>query len=315
MTKNKTSRNKHQGNALVLALLIVSVTSVIAYALIDASTFAVRRTTQTNQMDACRQAVHAAELHSFQLLEPPHQNEKEAKITTDSQDWTRPFEMELEDGITISGQLRDLQGQFNINLLKEKKAAGPYTPELVFSRLLTSLHIPEAQALQQNVVNWIREDILPEDQFYLEQKPPYRAAHMPLSSVTELRLIQGFNDSIVTKITPFLSALTEGNVNVNTASAEVLAALLDAPLGSARTLMDERQAYPFASNQEFVQRAMSKGIAIPDQEALEALISVDSKYFLLKSTATCKKTSLISYSLIKRVSETQLAVYQRTQRL
>lgn len=313
--KNQRLPNKGiKGNALVLALMIVAVTSVIAYALIETSTFAVRRTTQLNDMDMCRQAVHAAELYAGGLLNQPQ--EPGQMITQLQQPWARPFEMQLGKDIALQAQVSDLQGQFNINLLQNNMPPSAYTPEAIFTRLLVLLDIADSQTLSQALTHWVQEATTESDQVYLERTPAYRAGHASLASISELQLIQGFSQQTMALLTPYVSALPQGmNINVNTASAEVLAALLNTSSSTARTLVDERMAYAFKNNQEFLQRAMAKAIAIPDQGAVQEMISVNSQYFLLKTTATCKKTTLISYSFIKRLSEGQTKVYQRTQQL
>lgn len=305
---------KMRGSALVLALMIVAVTSAIAYALIETSTFAVRRTTQINEVDTCRQAVRAAELYAIDLLyqEPGH----DEMITDLEQNWAIPFEMQLQQEVGLQGQVSDLQGKMNINLMRAHTQAGVYTPELIFTRLLVALNIQDAQSVQQHVVHWLGAETTQDDQIYLQRNPAYRAAHAPLSSISELQLIEGITAERMALLAPFVSALPESeNINVNTAPAEVLAALLDTSPSAARVLINERMAYPFKNTQEFINRAMAKAIAISDQGALGEMISVNSRYFLLKTVAMCRKTTLISYSFINRSAEGQASVYQRTQQL
>lgn len=306
------SRNK--GNALVLAMMIVAITAAIAYALIETSTFSVRRTMQINNNDICKQAVHAAEIYAMQLLEQP--TDKPPLITELDQLWAVPYELQLAKDITLNAALIDMQGQFNVNLLRQAGQEGIYSPDLVFSRLLVLLNIADAQNLQQSLTTWLSDSGSESDLFYLERTPPYRSAHLALSSISELSLVQGFLPQRTAILYPYVSALSESaNINVNTAPAQVLAALLNTSEGAARSLVDERMAYPFKDSNEFVQRAISKGIAVPDQGALTNMVNVNSQYFLLKTTAECKNSPLISYSFIERTSKGHAKVYRRTQEL
>lgn len=303
-----------KGNALVLAMMIVAITSVIAYALIETSTFAVRRTAQLNTMDMCKQAAHASELYAIELLVQP--KEEGPVITELTQDWALPFEMRLEQGITLKAQVSDLQGQFNLNLLRSPPSIEVYAPEAIFTRLLVLLNIGSAQDLQQSLSEWLVETSSESDQVYLERKPAYRPAHASLVSVSELGLIKGYTQAIRTLLNSQVSALPDAtNINVNTASAEVLAALLNTSVSAGLNLVDERMSYPFKSSQEFTQRAQAKGIPMPDQGALAHMVSVNSRYFLLKTTATCNKMTLISYSFMERSAEGQVKVYRRTQQM
>lgn len=303
-----------KGSALVLAMMIVAITSVIAYALIETSTFAVRRTTQLNNMDMCKQAAHASELYAKELLTQA-KNEIPA-LTELTQPWAQPFEMQLEQGIRLKAQISDLQGKFNINLLRSQGQEGIYTPELIFSRLLVLLNIGTAQTLQQSLTDWLGDPDSESDQVYLERKPAYQPAHNALASISELGLIQGYTAPIRTLLDPLVSTLPEDkNININTAPAEVLAALLNSTLSVGLNLVEERLSLPFNSTQEFTQRVSAKGIAITDQPSLLNMITINSQYFLLKTTATCNKTTLISYSFIERSPEKEPFVYRRTQQL
>ncbi len=302
-----------RGNALVLAIFIVMVTAAIAYALITTSSFAVRRTAQLNSMDMCWQAAQASEIFAETLLKKPKGQEE--LPTSLQEDWALPFELQLASNVSLTGQITDLQGQFNINSLIGSQEGGIYSPALIFNRLLTLLNIPDAQHLAQNVSEWVNEGKPQSDQTYLQLTPTYRASHLPMSSITELNLIVGFSEPIFTQIEPYISALPAGLINVNTAPAHVLAALLDTPLHNAEALVHDRANYAFKDKAEFINRAKAKGVMITEEGALQDMYEVSTSYFLLKTTATCQKTTFISYSFIKRLPQAQLTVYQRTSQL
>ncbi len=68
----------------------------------------------------------------------------------------------------------------------------------------------------------------PEDAYYQEQDPPYRAANRPLMSVDELRMIEGFDGPLVEGLRPYVTVFPYaggGGVNLNTAPPHILALL------------------------------------------------------------------------------------------
>ncbi len=112
--------------------------------------------------------------------------------------------------------------------------------------------------LARNLIDWVDEDGTrliggPEDAYYQDQIPPYRAANRPLLSVDELALIEGFDRELVDALRPYVGVhpLAGGDgINPNTAPSYVLAALYHGPPGdrrladadSVRALLDIRAA-------------------------------------------------------------------------
>jgi len=92
--------------------------------------------------------------------------------------------------------------------------------------------------LSQAIIDWIDDDngqaktTIPdgaEDGYYMNLATPYRTANTPLQSVSELRLIKGFEDNKTYEaIAPLVCAFgVPASINVNTAPEEVLNSLAD----------------------------------------------------------------------------------------
>jgi len=312
----RSSIDSMRGNALVLALLIVAVTSIIAYALIETSSFAVRRTQLITNKGACVEAVHAAESYAMKILDQQGQQDKFGTYTSLDQDWALPFEMILDKDIKLTGQINDLQEKFNVNLLAREGKESVHSPGLSFSRLLFSLGLGNGQALQDAVAHWVGSQSSHQDAYYLERDPPYRAAHVPLVSISELNLIQGFDLEITAILRPYVAALPDNaRMNLNTMVPKVLASVLDTQEDLLASLMEDRKINPFTTVSEFSDRARSRGINVKDQAAFEDMVTTNSRYFLLSTTLVCQKTTMKRYSLIERVMTGEAWVYQRTSNL
>ena len=88
----------------------------------------------------------------------------------------------------------------------------------------------------------------------------------PFADVWELRYVRGFSDSLVARLTPFLTTRGTGAINVNAATPEVLAALPGMTAETTRRLMMNRGAAP-----------------VPNADALAGLLSPAARATLLAS--------------------------------
>jgi general secretion pathway protein K len=104
----------------------------------------------------------------------------------------------------------------------------------------------DAKQLADNLLDFadpndVRQSGGPEDAYYQEQTPPYRAWNKPLVSLSQLRLIEGFDARLAAQLERYLTVhpfAGKSGINVNTAPAHVLALLFRLD-GSDYQLVDE----------------------------------------------------------------------------
>jgi len=252
----KTSHIKTQrqtGTALVTALLIVALASVIATAMLKQQHVDIRRAENMVKGDQAVLYLQAGENWVRQLLARDRLVNKSDSL---SDNWAKIDETFDIDGGAIQISVEDYQGRFNLNNLLDQEGK-PSKPDLAqFRNLLVALEIdPE---LAQPVLDWIDADInvsLPtgaEDQEYLALEQPYRTANSLFVSSSELMLIKGFNREIFDKLAPYIAALPKRiEINVNTASIPVLAAVLGVSLGEAEGVFNGRPEQGYQDIAEF----------------------------------------------------------------
>jgi len=103
----------------------------------------------------------------------------------------------------------------------------PAAPGVV-ERLLATLDLPAA--LAPALADWIdRDDDARADGAERAWYDAVAPANAPLRSLGELALVRGFDAELVERLRPFLTVTSEGRVNPNTASREVLQAWLGDP--------------------------------------------------------------------------------------
>ena len=206
--------------------------------------------------------------------------------------------MPVENG-ELAGYIEDQQGLFNLNNLV--KGGKVNLAQLAhFQRLLSVLGLPAA--LAGALVDWIDADSEPqpqggaEDETYLALQPPYLAANRPLTDVAELALVRGFDDSVRARLRPFVTALPRFTaVNANTASPEVLAAVVEGlGLDGARAVVAQRERAYFRSWDEFF-RQLPPGLIVPTEN-----ISVSSDYFMATLRVTIGGAQARAVALLAR---------------
>jgi general secretion pathway protein K len=98
-----------------------------------------------------------------------------------------------------------------------------------FARLLAALDLPPA--LADTLGDWIDPDDRPRPQgaerdWYLGRRPPLLPANAPLSAVSHLGLVRGFDPAAQAVLAPYVAVAGERTLNPNTAPPTVLAAWL-----------------------------------------------------------------------------------------
>jgi general secretion pathway protein K len=206
--------------------------------------------------------------------------------------------MPVENG-ELAGYIEDQQGRFNLNNLV--KGGRVNLAQLAnFQRLLSVLGLPTA--LAGALVDWIDADSEPqpqggaEDETYLAMQPPYLAANRPLIDVAELALVRGFDDAVRARLRPFVTALPRFTaVNANTASPEVLAAVVEGlGLDGARAVVAQRERAYFRNWGEFF-RQLPPGLIVPTEN-----ISVSSDYFMATMRVTIGGAQARGLALLER---------------
>ena len=275
-------RVRQQGVAIVLAM------SVVALAALAATAMMVTQSTWSRQVELT--AGHG----QAQLLIQAGLDWARAVLSDDRRSSNvdhlgEPWALQLppipvENG-SLVGHIEDQQGKFNLNnLLKGGKVNLAQLAH--FRRLLSILALPPA--LADALADWIDADNEPqpqdgaEDAYYLSLQPPYLAANRLLIDVAELALVRGFDDNVRARLRPFVTALPRFTaVNANTASPEVLAAVVEGlDLDGARALIAQRERAYFRNWSDFFNQ-LPPGLIVPTEN-----ISVSSDYFIATTRIT-----------------------------
>ncbi|MCO8314140.1 type II secretion system minor pseudopilin GspK [Pseudomonas mandelii] len=286
---------KQRGMAIISALLIAAVVAVIAGGMLT------RQTVFTRSLEAEQLRVQGAwVLHggieiSRQLLWDARRRDP---LTRLDQPWAQPLVMARYDGrdLPFEGRLEDEQGKFNLrNLVANERID---EEQLVnFQRLcqLIGVNGTLSQRISQRVIASYPRLLNPE---LADKAPPnsgfdsgrdtspnaVRKPQLPtrpmLRNLDDLRSVEGMNDVLLAKITPYLTILPANTwLNGNTASAPVLAAYVPGlSTERAQALIAERDGGQWFINRgDFVNR-----LRMPNLELATIKVGITSNWFRLR---------------------------------
>jgi general secretion pathway protein K len=301
-----------KGIALITILLIVSIITVISAEMAFNHSISISRT--ANRLNNLHLAhyIYGAEQLTATILKA----DGRAKEKTDSPKdvWAQSGSMAypLPNG-EFSGDIIDQNGKININdlLLKNKKIDNITIGRL--KRLFSILKIDTS--LINALLDWIDDDLnatFPkgaEDNYYLSLENPYRVANQAFGSIRELALVNGFDDKIIKKLTPHITALPQrSDININTASSEVLQSLAPHITETiAKGFIDAIKEKPFQSIDDFAKHPSNKGKTL-DKKAM----NVKSQFFLGQIKVKIGQSSIRSEALFKRDGKNNITILNRT---
>jgi general secretion pathway protein K len=303
----RRSRDAQRGIALLVAILLVALGTIIAATVAYENAMTARRGAATYAFDESLLIGEGAEALAAYGLRQLRQSDQQH--TYPGQGWEKPVgPIEVVPGVMLQASLEDLQGRFNLNNLVNTDGTTDPVEVAAFTQLLEVLGLETKWA--GYLVDWIDRDIVPsipegaEDSVYMGQTPPYRAANRYITSTTELLALPGFGHDRYQTLAPFVTALP-WNTPLNICSAQ--GPVLDAFLGPGRQ--------DFGSDPETLakNRANVSGCfpTLPDyQKAFDAQswsragkkFAMVSNYFRLTSYITIGSAEFNLYSLLYQES-------------
>ena len=291
-----STRSSQSGVAVLMAMLVVTIGTIIAVNLLWRETLDLRRTQSALDADQGLMFMQGAEAWAADIL---RQDQVDSPSSDNlSEPWATQLPPLPVDGGTIVGKLEDLQGRFNLNNLIKPDGTDNPLAVTQFERLLILLQIDPA--LAGAVSDWLDPDSnlrFPtggEDVTYAGADPPYRAANSMITSPSELMAVTGFNREIYGKLAPYVTALPIGTkLNVNTAQAIVLASLSDnIDISTAEGLVEQRNDGAFVD----IDKTFEK---LVDPKVLREIDGV-SQHFLLTATVTLGTNQLTMRAVLQR---------------
>lgn len=284
-----------RGVALLVALLVVALATVLIAGLLDRGELTAART--RNQLRSAQAESYAQGLEAYAARVLMQDLANGGSVDAFGDVWTVPLPPTPVPGGEISATMIDLDGRFNLNNLDPL-----YDTDAAwhgkFGQLLVALKLDPN--LADVVRDWMSNAAgnQSNDQYYLSQPVPYRSAKREFMHVSELRLLKGVSGEVYAQLAPHVCALPARTlINVNTASVPVLMTLATTTgpitLQSAQALWQQGHA-------RYQDIAADLRKVVPDLKVESRCYGVKSDYFLARGQITLDGLPLVFHSLLHR---------------
>lgn len=299
------SSANQRGVALLTALLVVALATIVTVAMARERALSVQRSSNLLRGEQTWQYALGLEAWARAIL---HEDlVTGGRVDSRNEAWAGRLPLIPVSGGQLSGNLEELSGRFNINTLLGPNAQLQHRR---FRRLLAVLGLDPR--LADRVTDWIdtnqdADTAGAEDYAYTGLEPGYRTANQAFTHPSELRLILGLDQAAWQRLAPHVSALPTRNaaINVNTATVPVLMSLHETITEKMAETLALAGRAGFTSVDEFVESPVLR-----DAQMQTAGLAVTSNYFLAHGVVELDSTVRHFYSLIER--SPKMRVLRRT---
>jgi len=290
----RSSSNRQKGLALLMAMLIVVITSAIAVSILHEEKFAIRKSSHIQLND--RAALYAIGLEDWARIYLK-EDRKDSSIDSLDEYWAGGIPGLPIEGGYLTGYVEDEQARFNLNSLLVSEIALTR-----FKRLCDNLEIDDS--FIPALMDWIDQDFdirFPDGME--ENYENYRVANREMVDISELLLVQNVTPEVYEKLLPHVTALPgTSTLNVNTMSEVIFQSL--APDLDVTKFIEQREDDPYGSVEDFIERL---------QQPIEVEgLSVDTRFFRTHGQVVQGDQSYFLSSLIYRDEKGQTRVLNRT---
>jgi len=294
MTENRQER----GAALIIVLGLVALISTWAVTAAYEDMLSLRRAENSQDEIRAEQASQSALVLAAKILREDGRDSQTDDLDENWAQDTPPFS--IDEG-SVFGRIVDTNRFINLNTLVDQQGKAVAAVEKQVKALFTLLELDDG--LVDALIDWMDADDRvhgangAEDSAYIDQD--YHIKNARLDRWQELHLIRGFDAKVVNRLASVavvrdVPANGFSPVNINTASARVLMALMpNMTAADAETFIAER---PFTSVAQALQnRPWAAGVN-------QSYLSVASDIFMVRTEARFGRVVLREKCMLQRQS-------------
>jgi general secretion pathway protein K len=239
-----------------------------------------------------------------------------------TEDWAQfdadAFPEKLPAEISLSARITDENSKININSLKKGNGEIDENKAEQLSRLFSVLGLRENRV--NPILDWLDSDDIEridgaEAYYYQSLEPPYECFNGPFLTVGQVFMVKGIENIRYLgergerSLLDFLTIYTNGQVNINTASLEVLQSLDEAiDAFVAQSIIDYRSEESFSSVDDLGE------VATIDSELLNRIrqrITVKSSHFTIEMKVSCQEAvAHLRTVVVRNGDKTELVYWQ-----
>lgn len=282
MNKPRTQR----GVALLSVLLITALVTLVVSNMLARQRLSLASSSHLVQHQQLWQLALSGERWALSQLQEDVRSEGGLLVTHLGQHWAQATPAFAIDGGKIHVQITDLGSRLNLN---SALVQDDVIPRARYQRLL---------ALAQ---------IKPHDPAALSRPLDRLGRPLPLSDISELRQLPEIDRDTLQRLSPLVAAYEQAHINLNTASALVLASIEGIDLPTAQTLAQSRPSKGYPTVAAFLANPMLQGRDITPRG-----LSVNSRQFRATIDVELDGQRLRLVSDLRVMNAEQVRVQQRT---
>ncbi len=323
----KVASPQQKGFAVVMVLSVLAILLLLMTSIMSRNSQLQFRTIGLIHQQQAQAHMVGAEAWALEILV---QDKDDSDYDDLTEIWAQQIPFIPIEGGGITGQIMDLSGTFFVNNLLVGNQ-----PDPVWLKFLETLFQQQGgdANLVAHLVDWLDTNVNTsnnalEDGWYGNQPIPYRSANQPMMDISELTLVQGFDQALVNNLKNSLFALPlkpseNAKININTAPEsvlEVLVVLLNDPQISVDLLVEKRPwqdlndlpltpPVPDSNNGD---SSTAQNIAPLNNGNYKNYLTVKSEYFLLDTQALVgEQTSRLLSAIRRPIGASPVALLQR----
>ncbi|QZI72939.1 type II secretion system minor pseudopilin GspK [Pseudomonas protegens] len=282
MNKPRSQR----GVALLSVLLITALVTLVVSNMLARQRLSLASSSHLVQHQQLWQLALSGERWALSQLQEDVRSEGGLLVTHLGQHWAQATPAFAIDGGKIHVQITDLGSRLNLN---SALVQDDVIPRARYQRLL---------ALAQ---------IKPHDPAALSRPLDRLGRPLPLSDISELRQLPEIDRDTLQRLSPLVAAYEQAHINLNTASALVLASIEGIDLPTAQTLAQSRPSKGYPTVAAFLANPMLQGRDITPRG-----LSVNSRQFRATIDVELHGRRLRLVSDLRVMNAEQVRVQQRT---
>lgn len=233
--------------------------------------------------------------------------------------WAFPIpEYPLGDGL-LSGFIIDEERKININFLINQSGGKETLMEARKDQLVRLFMLLQVNPdLVDAIIDWLDADDEPrpfgaEGPAYQALEPGYPAKNGNMTTLSELRMVQGITQEIYRTISPYLTVYGSGKINVNTADSLVLQSIDEGLDETEARRLIEKRPFKDANAQDFKDELPEDVDGRIRTDERIQWFTTRSKFFSLESRGQVNDTRKMTKATVERTGIVTKLLYFRVE--
>lgn len=308
-------QTKRRGSVLIITLVIIMSLAGLTMDLSDESGISLTFCSISRDVYLARQAARAGVQAALDrlFLDP------DKEVDSLEEEWALfgpvPLPEALPEGMAVSGRISDESGKLNLNTLLDSKGGIDERGKARLTRLFRALEVGEQKA--DPILDWLDRDEIErmdgaESYYYQGLEEPHVCANGPFLTTSQIMLVKGIAEAFSGRdLQDYVTIHSDGKININTASAEVLQTLSEQfDQNVAEAVVAHRKTSVF-HRPEDLKRV--PGVNDGLYSGVSGWVTVRSSAFSIEMESSCSGVSAAVRAVAARERDKMKILYWRAQ--